>query len=252
MKRFIQTIFISLFLLLISPYCFADRVVKVALGDSLPPWVIQDTNNGIIFDILKATLEPEGYIVEPVYVPYARRLIAYEQMDVDIVCDINQSIVDEYELGGFLSQIIYAYENVAISLKERNYKITSISDLINLSVLGWQGSSEIMGDEYARMTRLNPQYNEIARQKTQVKMLLWGRVDVIQMDRLIFEFYRNEIFTEEGEKNLKPVEIVPLFGLNEVGFLFWDEMIKNIFDKNWNTLVHKGEVGEIYDKYLSR
>lgn len=250
MKRIMSFLFISLFLLFRGALCNAEQRVRIALGDSLPPWVIQETNNGIIIDILRAALEPEDYVLEPVYVPYARRLISYEQKDVDIVCDINPNIINEYELEGSLSRIVYAYENVAVSLKERALDISSIRDLFNLSVLGWQGSAEILGEEYARMARQNPDYNEIARQKTQVKMLLWGRVDVIQMDRLIFEYYRNEIALEEGSQILRPVEIVPLFGLNRCGFLFRDEAIRKIFDENWKSLVENGQVDEIYRRYL--
>lgn len=250
MKRIMRFLFISLFLLFRGTFCNAEQTVKIALGDSLPPWVIQETDNGIILDILRAALEPEGYVLEPVYVPYARRLISYEQKKADVVCDINRSIIDEHGLEGFLSRIVYAYENVAISLRERAFNISSIRDLFNLSVLGWQGSAEILGVEYARMAKQNPDYSEIARQKVQVKMLLWGRVDVIQMDRMIFEYYRKEVALEEGDQILRPVEIVPLFGQNKCGFLFWDEALQKVFDENWKSLVENGQVEQIYRRYL--
>ncbi len=241
-------------ILTIVPQSLAGETLKMGFGNALPPFVIPKTNEGILIDMIKETLEPEGYAVKPFYFPYARRLEAYKKGKVDVVCDVKPHMMTEKKLGleGSLSDIAYAYENIAISLKKNGYKFSKISDLAEYSLLSWQGAKVMLGGEYAEMADKNKRYREVADQKTQVKMLFMGREDVIQMDRLIFSYFRNRA-AQEGKIDVsQPIDIFPLFGKSENGFLFRDKNVQTLFNRNFRKLKESGKYDQIVDKYTKK
>ncbi len=251
MKKIIGLVItiIIFFLIISSQPCFADQILKIAFGDALPPWVIPETDTGIIVDIIKETLDPAGYIIKPVYVPYARRLISYKYGDLDAVCDINPKIMTDSKLEGYLSVIAYDYENIGVSLKKKGYSFSRISDLVNYSVISWQGAKAAIGGEYADMADKNKKYRELANQKLQIRLLYAGREDVIQLDRQIFRYFRKKVSEEGKIDTSQPVDIFPLFGKNECGFLFRNKNTQAVFDKNFGILKESGRYEKIFERY---
>ena len=249
MKKY--CLFVMLFCLatiIITSSGFAAQPLRVAFGETLPPYVIPATHDGIVVDILREALEPEGYSIQPFYYPYARRLIAYKKGKVDIVSDVPISLAEEFD--GFFSGALYAYENVAISLKKHGYTFSKIDDLLHYRVLAWQGAKEILGGEYADMAERNTHYREIANQKAQVIMLFKDREDVIQIDKLIFQYFHNELISEEYPEVSQEVDIFPLFGVSENGFVFKDQDVQRLFNKKFRELKESGRYDEIVQKYV--
>lgn len=235
-------------LILSSQICFAEQILKIVFGDALHPWVIPEKNDGIIIDIIKETLEPSGYIIEPVYVPLARRLLTYKYGKVDVVCDINPKILKVSKLKGYLSVPAYAYENIFISLKKKGYKFFEISDLTDYELTAWQGAKIMIGGEYADMASKNKRYNEKANQMTQIK-LLYKREIVIQLDRQIFKYFRKKVSEESNIDTNQPIDIFPLLGKNRCSFLFRDKKTQVIFDKNFEKLKKNNKYNRIFKKY---
>lgn len=228
----------------------AGQEIRVAFGSALPPYVIPETHNGIAADIIKAALEPAGFAIKPLYYPYARRLVAYKAGDADAVCDISENIINADHLEGYFSDIAYEYENIGVSLKKNGYRFSGISDLRDYSVVAWQGAKAAIGREYAAMAEKNKRYTEVADQKRQVKVLFLGRADVIQLDRLIFQYYRNEIAKEGIIDVSQPVDIFPLFGKNRCGFLFKDRAVRDAFNRNLAAIRKSGEYEQIVQSYF--
>ena len=79
--------------------CFAEKIT-VAYGDTLAPWVMAETDSGILVDLVAAALTPLGYEIENVYYPYARRIESYKTHLVDVVCDINPVNIQHSGLKG--------------------------------------------------------------------------------------------------------------------------------------------------------
>ena len=235
--------------LLICPTMAGATPLRIAYGDSLPPWVFADTDKGILLDITRASVEPAGYQVMPVYYPYARRVTAYLNHQVDVVTDITPSMVAKEGLEGYLSILFYSYENFAISLSERHFHFDKIMDLANLKVLSWQGAVNTLGGEYVEMAHANPNYTETHNQENQIKMLYLKRVDVIQMDLQIFKYYRGLV----GEKNIidtqQAVDMFPLFGKSHCGFLFRSEAARDAFNQHFEALKNSAQHEQIYLKY---
>ena len=153
-----------------SSTSFSSEQLKVAFGDALPPWVIPESESGILIDIISESLKPAGYEITNVYYPYARRIISYREGLVDVVSDINPKVIEREDLKGYFSDIAYTYTNYAFALKRKNYQFKKISDLGNYHLLSWQGATASLGPEYAAMALNNPFYSESHDQKLQIKI----------------------------------------------------------------------------------
>ncbi|GAA3960360.1 transporter substrate-binding domain-containing protein [Allohahella marinimesophila] len=205
---------------LISPAAQAENEkVRVGFVNALAPWVIPESNSGILVELLEQTLQAAGYGISRNYYPYARRIVEYKLGRLDVICDINQVIIDSEKLDGFYSGDVYAYQNFAFALKDRGFDFKQVSDLTGVSLMSWQGATVRLGDEYAKMAKQNLRYQEVADQALQVKMLL-GRVEVVQMDLEIFKYYLAEVGALGRFDAAREVERFPLFGKSRNGFMF--------------------------------
>jgi polar amino acid transport system substrate-binding protein len=223
--------------------------IKVAFGDALAPWVMPDTHDGIILDILTEALKPAGYEIVPIYYPYLRRISEYKNGFVDVVCDININIIEDNNLEGFLSDDAYAYENFAFSLKEKGYQFKHLNELGNLSLLSWQGAISQLGGEYAKMAINNPFYFETDRQEAQIQMLFLKRADVVQLDKQIFNYFRSKVGQKGVIDTTVEVDSFALFGKSPNGFLFSDEKIRDEFNRQLKLLKESGRYEEILNRY---
>lgn len=238
-----------LILTVLSFNCSAEKLI-VAFGSTLAPWVMSEDDSGILIDLMRETMEPLGYEIEAVYYPYARRIKSYQAQAVDVVCDINENNIINSKLEGYFSGNIYAYENYAFSLNKNNYNFNEISELRDYSILSWQGARKQLGQEYDLMAENNPSYIETHNQKHQVKMLFVERVEVIQMDKNIYEYYHSKLVkNNEIDANLA-VDRFGLFGQNPNGFLFRSAKARNDFINQINLMKQDGRFEKVFSKYF--
>ena len=248
-KRYFFVFLLAVLSSALSAQVASSEKITVALGNALAPWVMPEKNEGIIIDIIESTMVPLGYEIEKVYLPYARRLKSYQQGLVDVVSDINPNTIKNAHLQGFFSDIAYTYENFAYSLKKRNYQFKSMKDLVNYRLMSWQGAVSHLGDEYAEMALNNPLYSEHHDQSLQVKMLFLERVDVIQMDQQIFNYYRANV-ASKGKIDTSPeVDRFGFFGASPNGFLFRSVKLRDEFNEQFKQLKASGKYQDILTKY---
>ena len=228
---------------------WSTEKITVGFGNALAPWVIPETNSGILIDIITEALEPIGYELVPIYYPYLRRITEYQKGFVDVTCDIKTSMISEHNLEGFLSDDAYDYENFAFALKEKGYQFKHLNDLGNVALLSWKGATAHLGDEYFKMATNNPLYFETNNQESQIKMLFHKRVDVVQLDKRIFGYYRSKAEQEGLVDTTSEVDSFPLFGPSSNGFLFHDEKIRDDFNRGLKVLKESGRYAEILKTY---
>jgi polar amino acid transport system substrate-binding protein len=204
-----------------------SKEIVASFGSTLPPYVMEDGPSGILIDLLKDCLEPSGYKVTPKLHPYARRLVEFETNSVDVVTDVNEKVINDKKLDGYYTGYVYAYENFLFSLADRKFEVKTIEELSEYSLLSWQGAIAHIGGEYADMAKQNKNYSETYNQKNQLRMLFSRRVDFVQMDGNIYEYYRQQMLNESGLDVTVPVNILPLFGKSPNGFMFKTEAVRD-------------------------
>jgi polar amino acid transport system substrate-binding protein len=243
-------IFVVFVFLIILGRAVASETISVAFGEVQAPWVLAESNEGIIVDIFSSAMAPLGYKVENIYLPYARRSFAYKNGDVDVVSDMNPNTIEQYQLVGFFSDIAYTYENYAFSLNKRHYQLSQLSDLEQYSLLSWQDATVHLGQKYAQMASRNPRYSETFDQAIQVKMLFLERYDIVQMDDHIFDYYRTKMAQLGIIDTSQKVDRFKIFGASPNGFLFRTEKMRDEFNLQLKQLKAIGQYQKIFARYI--
>jgi polar amino acid transport system substrate-binding protein len=227
----------------------AKEKIVIGFGDALEPWVNPATNDGILIDIITEALAPNSYELKFFYYPYLRRITAFRGNDVDVVSDMNLKTLEGEKLVGHFTGEVYAYENYAFSLRENNYDFKHLNELANYSLMSWQGAIMHLGGEYAEMASKNSQYRESHDQLRQLQMLFHKRVQVIQLDEKIFNYYRLQMINDKKEIALMKVDKFPLFSRSPNGFLFKDEKVRDVFLRELALMKEDGRFDNIFLKY---
>lgn len=220
------------------------KSLKVAVGLSIPPYVIKEESRGIEFDILKEVLASQGYEMEPVYVPLARTLFLLKNGAVDGIMSTGQK-----DLPGCYTDSHITYWNFAISLASNDFKIESIADLQDKSVISFQNARNYLGAEFHQMAITNKKYKEVADQSIQNKLLFLGRADVVVADRYIFEWFTRDpkvfIFNQKDQKLTHHA----LFEPSHFSAVFRSEAVCKAFNTGLKVMRQSGRYKEIIASY---
>lgn len=236
-----------------SGWAIPQIPIQVAFGQDKPPYVLQSEHAGLELDIVRAVLEPEGYLIEPVYLPY-RQLHQALSIFPGLSAAAGVGITRD-EIGYYVPDFVY-FMNYAISLRHHNLQILSIDDLIPHRIIAWQGASypnTPLGDAfhqqfYPLLNSASGQYFEIANQAQQNEMFWAGRAEVIIVDELIFAWYRAAL-AERYQTDLE-VDIHTLWSeqhFTEISFR--DPVLAEQFEKGLEALKNSGEYEAIYQRY---
>ncbi len=241
---------ISVFLLCIfvaTQSALADEVL-MAFGEKIPPFCFPETHSGIELEVIGEALAHKGHILKPVYVPLARVPTSFMNKSVNAaMTDMGKDLTPH---GGYYGDPAVIYENVFITLKDRNLVIKKPEDLQGLSIISFQGALKRY-PKWLAMPQKAGKYRGQSNQELQVKTLFKGRFDVVLSDRNIFRYFmlkrkRNTgiVFQEIQEHKfttLNPLDYRPVFR---------SEQIKDDFNMGLKALKESGRFQEIYDKYL--
>lgn len=234
-------------LLALTSLSLKADVVSVAFGEKLPPFVIPETNSGIEIEIVREALALRGHVLRPLYFPMARIAISFKSRKVDVVMmDVGE---DMSTLGGHYGDPPVLYDNVLITLKERNITIKRPEDLKGLRVNSFIGAQKRYPDWFGS---LGPEaYVEKNDQSVQPLLLEMKRYDVVLCDRNIFKYYSMLLKKSALFKGLPIVEH-PFAIVNPEHYrpVFFDKKIRDDFNYGLKILQKNGRVKAIYDSYL--
>lgn len=230
--------------LFIGTSSLCAKEIKIAVGLALPPYFIAENNSGMEYEIVKEALAFKGHTLKATFVPFARVIVELENKTVDAAATVNSSSGLK---NVFYSESHITYQNVAISLKKKNYNIASIGDLGKYSIVSFQNATSYLGEDFAKMAKGNSKYTEIANQESQTKMLFAERADLLVGDVNIFKFYKEKITDVD---NKQEVVIHQIFTPVNYSCAFTDEAIKKDFDEGLKKLKSSGRYNEIIKKYI--
>lgn len=225
----------------------AARDLKIIFSSYTPPYVFED-GEGIVIDIVKASLQASGHVVVPIYVPIGRgfELFSEKRVDGTAIIRENSGLVANY------SEDFMRYHNFAFALKGRNLRVSTLDDLKDKTVVAFQNAGKYLGGAFGTAMSGNPSYKEIANQETQTLMLLMGRIDVAVMDESIFRFYREKLISEGKVSRNVEYEAFNLFEPTPYKTAFVDPKVRDDFDRGLDIIMKNGIYDDIYRKYIDR
>ncbi len=196
--------------------------LTVLVGQHKPPYINTANISGYEVELLAEVVTRMGFEPVFVFVPNARIKHLLEQGEGDIA---SLQPVSTDETGLFYSNPYIRYQNIALSLSKNELVISHSSDLGRYSVLAFQNARIVLGPDYTDMAKISSQYRETVDQQAQLKMLLQQKVQVVVMDRNIFNHYRLQ------EDNAEHLTIYPLFDSTLYRAAFRDAAMQRAFDK---------------------
>tara|TARA_B100001063_G_scaffold210334_1_gene207909 strand:+ start:9880 stop:10656 length:777 start_codon:yes stop_codon:yes gene_type:complete len=212
-----------------------QKPIIVAASSSLPPYVIEDTNSGIQLEILKAALKSQG--ISNIDIHYMSNKRAEQQLmhgKVDIVLNFPDALTTRV----YKSDELLRYQNVAVSLANKELKINSIYDLAGKSVLAFQNATNFIEAPFKSVTNILRSYEEVVNQEAQVDHLMKGWVDVIILERRVFLYYF-EKYKQSGE--VKPFVVHAIFKEAPRPAYFHSKTLKNVFNLGLDEIIESGE-----------
>lgn len=242
--RFIS---VSILLFLIPLGLSADQV-SVAFGKEKPPFVFGLDKHGLEIDIFREALAFAGHTLSVNHFDNGALVDAVVRERVDAAATARSEDPELCRVERFIQ-----FENVAISLADRNYRIEAVSDLAGYRVLAWERAYQDLGDEFFQLfapeLRENRIYLEHHSQEAQVKMFWLDRADVLVIDKVIFEWYRRQLkprFQSHREVQFHPVFSSPTY----YPALFRDETLCEEFRAGLAKLKSSGRYQELYESYI--
>ncbi len=222
----------------------------MGISFSIPPWVIQETNNGLEMELMRAAFAVNGYEVIPSYLPLARTLMAFQEGSLDGVINVRKGMLE-----GYYSDVVVTFHNLAVTLKENNLQIDSLSDLRHKSIVAFQRASTLLGNEFGRTVAFNSDYNEVADQSLQVKQLFKGRTEVIVLEKKIFQYFHRRLFNRSlelkerfilSEAELrKPIVYHNIFPPTDYRFAFLSRQVRDDFNAGLRAIKASGDYDRI-------
>ncbi len=217
------------------------REVTLLAGLSLPPYIIQDSNTGMEYEVVKEALAVKGHILKMKYVPFVRVAVDYKKYDGAVTINESSGVEGQY------SDVVMTYQNYAISLKAKNVQINGISDLSDKRVIAFQNATKYLGPEFKATVSGNSEYKEEGKQILQVKMLYSGRTDVIVTDVNIFKYFRKQVTDMETDA---PIIFHEIFPATDYKALFNDSDLRDAFNQGLVELKASGRYEAIKNSYI--
>ncbi|MBF0289428.1 MAG: ABC transporter substrate-binding protein [SAR324 cluster bacterium] len=217
--------------------------LHIAIGRSLPPYVIQKSNSGMELDIVRESLKHKGYSLKPRYVALKQVPIVYNKKWVDGA----MTITEDFGINAYFSDVVMTYQNFAITLAKNNLQINLIEDLQGKSIVAFQNAKIYLGEAFSKAVQSNPSYSEVANQLYQVNRLYSGRADVVISDKNIFLYYKIQAQVPDTKQKIVFHSVFPP---NPYKVAFREQKIRNDFNVGLKQLRESGRYQKIIQHYI--
>lgn len=222
--------------------------VVMAFGEKIPPFCFPESDSGIELEVIGQALAYKGHHLKPRYFPLARVPLEFKMGHVDAaMTDLG---TDFSQQGGFYGDPAVTYNNVFISLKERDLHIRRPEDLKGLTVVAFPGALKRYPAWLAAVDQAGLYYEQ-NNQELQVTGLNKGRFDLVLSDENIFHYFELQLERTALFK-AKPVQLHPFVTLNPNDYrpVFRSARIRDDFNAGLAQLKASGRFQAIYDSYL--
>lgn len=195
-------------LLLITANISSAQTIKVACSDSVPPFVLPSSDQGIALDILRAALQHKNIKITPVYGSNERNLARFISREADaILVAPRDALTNAFESD----QALMVFHNYAISLEKNAIHAETIADLNGFSLGAFSLATRILPPAFRQVANQSPDYREFTDQRQQVLALLTGEVDVIVLEKMLFRYLLTQIRHQDAQLTQQSIRYHNLF-----------------------------------------
>lgn len=232
--------FILVILLIsISTATYSNNNISVVVGLSKPPYVIKEGNTGFELELVREVFKGMGLSVNFIYTPYGHSLNMLAVEGVDAVMTTNDRVFAPSQL----SDVYITYQNIAVSLKNNDFSISSIAELSNYTIASFQKAKKVLGPEFASAAVKSPLFMEISEQQSQTSLLIKKRVQLAVIDKHIFSYYL------EQQKLTEEFTIHNIFPSNPYCVAFKDPENIERFNQSLKTFFSSNKYHDLLIKY---
>jgi len=238
---------LMLFLITVAawPSAAVSEPLLVGFGTHKPPYVLEEQDGGLEYELVEAALQAAGLEMKPHYAPLERLHRMLQNQKLDAMASTNQTS----GVNAHYSDIYIEYQNIAVTLKHRGIRLDTVGDFAGYSISAFQRARFVLGPEFQTMTANNPRYREEARQITRNLLLYAGRVDVMIGDRRIIRAFNTEIADRVDVS--QPVTEHSLFPPTGYRVGFADAALRDRFDKGLGAIRANGQYQAITRRYAA-
>lgn len=224
----------------------AARAADIIVGFRVvAPYVIEAGDgqlSGLEFEIVRDVLHRAGHRVQPRLLPLARLAEDFRRGALPAFTPAAPAM----NLPGCLSDVVLVYENIGLSLAERDVTADTIAGLRGLRLLAFQNARSLLPGIEEAIAGARTEYGETANQMLQVRALFSQRADVILGERRIF---RTLIAApESGVDAQKPLREHRLFPPTLYHVAFASADLCDTFNRALASFRSSGE----YDRMMQR
>jgi polar amino acid transport system substrate-binding protein len=215
----------------------------MVFGQSLPPYIIENSNSGAELSIVKEALALEGHQLVPVYTELALVEYMFDQNKVDAAHRYINKRQNKSDI--FYGNVTLEYHDVFFTLVDRNINISTPSDLEDFTLLSFQDAQK----HYPRWLPENDKHSQTSAQINQIKLLQLGLIDIVLSDKNIFSYYCELYRTSSHEvvKDMRMHIFTPPYKYNPV---FKSKKIALAFNRGLKKLKETDRYTKIISKKL--
>jgi polar amino acid transport system substrate-binding protein len=216
--------------------------LRIGFGTHRPPYVFEQEDRGLEFEIIAAAARAAGLRLQPYYGPIERAHLMFHRGELDGI--VNTNVFEA--AAPFRSQPYIRYHSVAMVLSSRGYRIDSIADLGRYSVCSFQRARFLLGDEFKQMADSNPRYFEEVRLDLRSRLLYSGRVEVMVGDPRIWRYYNKYVNQVDASQ---PVTEYSIFEESIFHLGMNSRELRDRFDQGLAAIRANGEYTKIEQRY---
>lgn len=198
MKRYLNSLLSLSLLLLTCPVTAAE--LKIAFASDRAPYCFRKDNidQGTEIDLLRQIMAQAGHTISVTTMPKVRLIKAAKNKEVDAAATVQ----DNKDKQLFFSETYLEFQNIVISKSSQAIQLNNLNDLKQFSFIIWQDGWKNLGREFETAYRPDTNgvfpknYNQAFSQISQNKMFWADRVQLIIIDKTIFEHYRRQLGNE--------------------------------------------------------
>jgi polar amino acid transport system substrate-binding protein len=226
-----------------------QKELKVGFPKSIPPYTFEN-GTGIEIELFKAIIEPYGYKVKPILMSFKRGKISVQKGRIDAMSTMK---VDKDASCHYSDEYI-RYHNFAITLKSSNITLNSIKELKGKSIITWQDAHTMLGKDYFVIFNNKikapyiKKYREMVDQGQQSRLFWANRVDVVIMDKGIFDYYK-KLYAKELDttQDVTYHDIIGDYTAYHIAFK--DNRLRDKYNLGLKRIKSDGTYEKIFRKY---